>query len=129
MTDVEFAWQNGTVKRKTLGSETITLPAQRGLSHDGFTAVELVGKRGTIVSATVVGLLSPTNEDVTRRNAAYAAGLLQRLIPEWAGGGSWLAQQIVQLRKKPRIETTAHGWAIRLTFLSETNQLTFHLTR
>jgi hypothetical protein len=81
MTDREFAWQNGTIKRRTPKGEIVALPAQRGLSHDGFTAVELVGKRGEIISATVVGLLSPTNEDVTRRNAAYAAGLLQRLIP------------------------------------------------
>lgn len=129
MTDIEFAWQNGTIKRKTPRGETITLPAQRGLSHDGYTAVELVGKRGAIVSATVVGLLSPTNEDVTRRNAAYAAGLLQRLIPQWTDGTAWLAQQIARLRGKPRIETTAHGWTVRLTFLPETNQLTFHLTR
>jgi hypothetical protein len=129
MTNVEFAWQNGTIKRKTPKGEIVTLPAQRGLSHDGFTAVELAGKRGTIVSATVVGVLSPAIEDVTRRNAAYAAGLLQRLIPQWADGGTWLAQQMAQLRRKPRIETVVSGWTVRLTFLPETYQLTFHLTR
>lgn len=129
MSDADLTWTIGTVKSKTPKGDTVTLPAQRGLSADGLTAVEMVGSKEQIVSASVVGLLSSTNEAATRRSAAYAAFLLQKLIPEWKASSDWLAAQMRQLRQRSTIETRMHGWKIRLTFLAKANQLTLQITR
>lgn len=129
MSEADLTWTAGTVKRTTPKGQEVTLPAQRGLSADGFTAVELVGSKESILSATLIGVLHPTDEAVTRRNAAYAASLLQKAIPKWTDANAWLAKQMRELRRQPKVQTRIYGWTVSLSFLAKSNQLTLHITR
>lgn len=124
----ELTWEPGTVQVTARGA-THTLPCQRGVSADGLTAVEIVGDDETVLAVTLVGILTSENEAATRRNAAYASGLLQKAIPGWNGGQKWLADRIRALRTQPRAANRVHGWSLLLTFEPKTAMMTFRVTR
>jgi hypothetical protein len=120
----DLTWAPGTVKVH----EQI-LPCQRGISADGMTAVEIVGNDNMTIAVTLVGILTPTQEAVTRRNAAYAGLLISKIAPSWKGAHAWLAGRLREMRKKPHAEIRASGWHITLDFNAATSTLTFRATR
>lgn len=120
----DLTWAPGTIVIRGQ-----TLPCQRGISADGATAVEIVGDGQTTIAVTLVGVLSPTQEQVTRRNAAYAGVLVNKIAPSWKGGQAWLAGRIRELRKKPQAEIRVAGWRVTLDFNTTTSVLIFRITR
>lgn len=119
-----LTWTPGTIQKGG-----VTLPCQRAVSADGMTAVEIVGDAQTTIAVTLVGILSPSQETITRRIAAYAAKLLEKIAPDWKGGQAWLAGRIRNLRKTPHAEIRASGWRVTLDFNAKASQLTFRVTR
>lgn len=120
----DLMWTPGTV---TIRDQT--LPCQRGISADGATAVEIVGDGQTTIAVTLVGVLSPAQEVITRRNAACAGAFVNKIAPSWKGGQAWLAGRIRELRKKPHAEIRVSGWRIALDFNAATSMLTLRMTR
>lgn len=57
----DLTWTPGTVKK---GEQV--LPCQRAVSADGMTAVEIVGGAQNTIAVTLVGILSPSQEAITR---------------------------------------------------------------
>lgn len=123
-TAADLTWTPGTVN-----IQGQILPCQRGISTDGMTAAEIVGNEDMTIAVTLVGILSPTQEAVTRRNAAYAGVLLSKIVPTWKGAHAWLAGRLREMRRQPHAEIRVSGWQIALDFNAVTATLTFRATR
>ena len=94
-------------------------PRVIGESPDGFAFLELIGPERDITKATIMVAMPSDDPGAIVMNAAYMLGLLKNLVPNWSGGGDWLAEHFAVAADEGEARTIQGNVDITLTAYKE----------
>ena len=94
-------------------------PRVIGESPDGFAFLELIGPERDIAKATIMVAMPSDDPGAIVMNAAYMVGLLKNLVPNWSGGGDWLAKHFAVAADEGEARTIQGNVEITLTAYRE----------
>lgn len=109
--------------------ESVQWPRSIGQSADGKTALELIGHPNNIRVVSLLGEMSASDLEATKRNGAYAAVCLAIVAPQWKGRDQWLSKSMKRLRITRVASIIQNGWQIRMTFDPRTSMFNFKASR
>ena len=94
-------------------------PRVIGESPDGIAFLELIGPERDITKATIMAAMPSDDTGAIAMNAAYMLGLLNHLVPNWSGGGDWLAEHFAVAADEGEARTIQGNVDITLTAYME----------
>ena len=104
-------------------------PRVIGGSPDGLAFVELIGPERDITKATIMAAMPSDDTGAIAMNAAYMLGLLNHLVPNWSGGGDWLAEHFAVAADEGEARTIQGNVDITLTAYKELGMVLLAIER
>ena len=104
-------------------------PRVIGESPDSIAFLELIGPERDITKATIMAAMPSDDTGAIAMNAAYMLGLLNHLVPNWSGGGDWLAEHFAVAADEGEARTIQGNVDITLTAYKELGMVLLTIER